>query len=346
LPVNRFFLSPDGRTLLVPNELGPHLIGYSLHLLNAASGHLLRKMDPAEAALFKTPINEATASADGRTWAVLAWLDGPKVVLFEAATGQQRGLLNPGRHRVLALAFSPDGRLLATGGEELHLWDLAAGRIAWRGEAPGGLDVTSLAFSPDGTRLAVGGYDSAALVYDVGELLGGKKPAPPKLSADELENLWTDLSGGDGARAYRAVLRLAASHQGVPFLGERLAGLPTPDERRLARLLADLDDNDFAVRERATRELERLGKAAEPALRKALEGAPSAEVRTRVKALLARCDRQHLQAERALEALEMAGTAAAREVIKGLAGGPPAAPLTEAAKAALGRLAARASAAP
>jgi WD40 repeat protein len=341
------FLSPDGRTLLVPtSDPSPAIVAYYLHLLDTASGRSLREMDTSGKGLFQTPINEAVASADGRTWAVLTWLDGPAVVLFEAATGQKRGLLEPGRHRVRTLAFSPDGRFLATGGEELRLWDLATSRTAALAARPGGQDVTSLAFSPDGKRLAVGGYDSAALVYDVAELLKGKGPAPAKPSADELEGLWKDLSGADAARSYQAIHRLAAAPESVSFLKDRLKATPGPDEKRLARLIADLDRDDPEVREKATAELERLGAQAEPALRRALEGQPSAEVRMRVGHLLekfkpGRLPSAELIRLRALEALEMAGTPEARQVIKGLAGGPADASLTREAKAALERLTAR-----
>ena len=57
---------------------------------------------------------------------------------------------------VAALAFHPDGILLATGGrEEVQLWEVTSGRACLRLRPPHGIDyVTQLAFSSDGTRLA------------------------------------------------------------------------------------------------------------------------------------------------------------------------------------------------
>ena len=47
-------------------------------------------------------------------------------------------------------------------------------------------------------------------------------------------------------------------------------------------LIAGLDSDLRAVRERSTRELRRLGKTAAPALRNALAGNPSPEARLRI----------------------------------------------------------------
>jgi hypothetical protein len=55
---------------------------------------------------------------------------------------------------------------------------------------------------------------------------------------------------------------------------------------RIARLIAQLDDDDFAVREEATAELRRIGPPAEAALRRALAESPSAELRRRARDLL------------------------------------------------------------
>jgi WD40 repeat protein len=65
---------------------------------------------------------------------------------------------------VNGIAFSPDGRLLASGGDDctIRLWDVATGREVRRcGENQ--LRVISVAFLPDGQRLATGGKDGIIL---------------------------------------------------------------------------------------------------------------------------------------------------------------------------------------
>jgi hypothetical protein len=132
----------------------------------------------------------------------------------------------------------------------------------------------------------------------------------------------------------------------VAFLGERLKGVPAPDERRIARLIADLDDS-FARREKAYRELVSLGARGAPALRRALQGQASVEVRRRVERLLERLGSSteapppELVRLRVVEALEANGTTEARKLLAELAAGPAASPLTREAKASLERLSRR-----
>jgi HEAT repeat protein len=120
----------------------------------------------------------------------------------------------------------------------------------------------------------------------------------------------------------------------------------------MARLVRDLDDDAFAVREQATVELARLGTGAEPALRKALAGRPSEEVRRRIDALLARLQTPETAEarrrwRRAVELLELVGSDEARAALKLLAGGTTQAPgVTVEAQASLERLGRRAAQAP
>src|SRR5262249_20828362 len=159
------------------------------------------------------------------------------------------------------------------------LWEVATGKERRRLEGhQGSVDV--VAFSGDGRFLVTGGSETAALVWDL-------RPGGKPLAADTLRAAWADLACDDAAKAYHAVLRVAAAPtQAVPFLGEALPPAAPADDKRLARLIADLDDDEFATRERAAAELERLGEAALPALRKALAANPSAELQLRGERLL------------------------------------------------------------
>jgi hypothetical protein len=202
--------------------------------------------------------------------------------------------------------------------------------------------VQSLAFSPDGQRLVSGSNDTTALIWDVTPFTR-HKAGTARLSAQELRSAWDDL-GGSAAAAYRAIESLgSAPEQSVPFLAERVQPVGPPDEKRIAKLLADLDSAEFEVRRQATAGLEELGALAGPAVRKALAGNPSAEAKRRLEDLVAKLDSAVLSADevravRLVEALEHAGTAEARQLLTRIAGGVPDARLTREAKAALLRL--------
>jgi RNA polymerase sigma factor (sigma-70 family) len=215
-----------------------------------------------------------------------------------------------------------------------------------RQEADGGWPTKGEPFAETGGRLMISSLTLLTLeVYYREELALAAASRP--LKANELEGAWSDLSIADPIKSRRAVWALARSPKlALPLLKEALALAPAPavDDKRIARLIADLDDDSFEVREGASAALAKLGGAAGPALRRALERTPSAEVRRRLEALVAELDKtsvtpQHRRALRAVEVLEEIGTPEAEKLLARLAEESPDAELAAAAKAALKRMA-------
>jgi WD40 repeat protein len=103
-------------------------------------------------------------------------LDGQRVVLgrddgdigiHDAETGKELDRLKAGRKAVTALAFHPNGRWLASGGDDhLVLWDFATRTELHRFKGHAN-QLNSLAFSPDGRRLASATEDGLLRLWDV-----------------------------------------------------------------------------------------------------------------------------------------------------------------------------------
>jgi WD40 repeat protein len=111
-------------------------------------------------------------SPDGKTMAVghgmLSRPGRPHVVLWDLATGKPRATLKGHGERVNSVAFTPDGRTLASGSSDqtIKLWDVATGNelTTLRGHTGG---VNAVVFLADGKHLASGSSDTTIKVWDV-----------------------------------------------------------------------------------------------------------------------------------------------------------------------------------
>ncbi|HZU37742.1 MAG TPA: sigma-70 family RNA polymerase sigma factor [Gemmataceae bacterium] len=238
-----------------------------------------------------------------------------------------------------SVAFSPDGRMLATGDYQGHLtlWELTSGRVRHRflGHED---SIDSIAFSPDGRLLASASTDAPVFLWAVRD----KSARSSTLAQAALAHTWKALAGDDAAAAWDAVKALAAvPAQSVPFLQKQLHPAAKADDKQLKQQIAELDSRRFAVRQQATAALAQSLEQAAPLLRKALTSQLSTEARRRIEQLLQGLDPptgERLRQLRAVEVLEYAATPEARSLLAGLAQGVPEAGVTRAAKAALQRL--------
>ncbi len=132
------------------------------------------------------PVDEIGAIAvgpDGRLMAS-AFGGGPDVILWDAASGDEVSTLLGHTAPVRALAFSLDGRLLASGGDDgmVVVWDVTTGEDLQN--LPGHpVGLSALAFNADGTLLASGSIDGTVVIWslETGEPL--QIIGPPSIDA-------------------------------------------------------------------------------------------------------------------------------------------------------------------
>ncbi len=227
----------------------------------------------------------------------------------EAATISEVVLLRGHVGYATPVAFSPDGRILATGGsyrdQTIVLWDF------WK------------------------------LVLGDGEPL----TAP---SDERLQSLWNDLaSDAAGGGPLAAVGTLAtAPGDAIRLVRRQLEPYVSEAQRdRILELIAQLGNDRYAVREAATEALIRLRRQAEGLLRAALAETQSAEVRFRLRRILSRGNAaptlsaaEVRRYRRVVLLLERLGSPEARKLLEQLAEVFPAPAVSRDARGALARL--------
>lgn len=210
-------------------------------------------------------------SPDGRMLAVGTYEGFIK--LWDVSRGAEVRTLRGHKDRIYAVAFSPDGRRLVSAGiEAARVWDVETGESQHVLDHGGSL-VHAALFSPDGRKVATGGWDGAVRLWDV-------ETGKPRCRLDNL--------GGVDSLAYspsKDILAICGTGRKVELVSPCFRECGEEERRRLEGLLSRLDDDSYAVREEASREIERMGLVVEPTLRRLATEAKSPEVRLRCRTM-------------------------------------------------------------
>ncbi len=161
--VERIALAPDGHTLVeAVTERDRRSV---LRVWRVPEGRELRIL-----AEDRSAVRAVAISPDGKRVAANA-RDVRRfvhyIVLRDISTGREVARLEEQRLSPVRLLFSPDGRwLLAAGSRRLHIWDVAAGRLAHQDNAAHKKAITDMTISRDGKRAATVSTDDTARIWD------------------------------------------------------------------------------------------------------------------------------------------------------------------------------------
>jgi WD40 repeat protein len=165
-PINSIAFAPDGNTLASGALNGTVFLwdaktGKEKNRLNGHQGNI-------QAVVF-TPDGRTIASGSTPRKLGGKWIPDKTIRMWDVASGNERLEFDEHKEWVKAIAFSPDGKTLASGGigNSIPLWDATTGKVV-RFQPPDKREiyvlegifplVLAVAFSPDGMKLASGNF--------------------------------------------------------------------------------------------------------------------------------------------------------------------------------------------
>ncbi len=163
--------SPDGRTIAVGGGRTDIGDNKTIHLWDVST----KRQTAVLKGHHRLYIECIAFSPNGHTIAMGARSDDNTIHLWDVATRRQNVVLEGHTNGVDSVAFSPDGRTLASRSldKTIRLWDVATGKqtAVLEGHTNGN---TSVVFSPDGRTIASGALDKTIRLWDVAK---GKQTA-------------------------------------------------------------------------------------------------------------------------------------------------------------------------
>lgn len=254
--VHSLALSPDGKRLaLATYDHAPQL-------------YLWPSLE-AEPELEATRRGPVAFSPDGGILAMGS--EDRRIYCWEVASQTDKQSLSGHRDVAFSIAFSPDGKRIASAAQAgVLVWDVATG--AEQLSLKHGRSLTSSAmFSPDGRWILTGGWDGTTRIWDA-----------------ETGALRTKLSGTGGVDRIALVpeldmLAVSGTGRVINLFAITLDAASDEAMAKIREVLERLEDESYEVREAASAELVKIGFSAEAELRRLEQDSPSAELRIRAR---------------------------------------------------------------